>query len=153
MLISTIAISSIMVIGTGGLLIYYKNKNKKVEKEIVVPHTRPAQERIQFAKVSANVTKAPITTSNVKQNLTHPRSSNTVRSHNTYDDDLSLLNTVIMVDAIDSIADSHTHRSHSYHDSHDYGSSSHGSSYDSSSSYDSGGNYDSGSCDCSCGCD
>jgi len=145
-------------LGVGYYLINSKNtKRKKLENEVIVPYTRPVQERIKFAKVNTNVKNTTITTSNVKKSQIPLRSSNTTRSHNTYDDDdLSLLNTVMMINATDSISDNHNHRSHNYSDSHDHGSSSHSSSYDSHSSYDSSSSsssYDSGSCDCSCGCD
>jgi len=117
-------------LGIGYYLINSKNntKNNKSEKEIIVPYTRPARERIQFTKVSTDIKSTPIATSNIKRNSTPSRSSNTTRNHNTYvDDDF-------------------------YPIYHDYGSSYHSSSHDSHSSYDSGG-CDSGSCDCDCGCD
>jgi len=116
------------VLGAWYYIINSKNTiSKKSEKEIIVPYTRPAQERIQFAKVNTDVKTTPITSSTTKKTQTPSRSSNTTRNHNTYDDDF-------------------------YPIYHDYGSSSHSSSHDSHSSYDSGGCYDSGSCDCG-GCD
>ena len=120
-------------VALGGLGAWYyiiNSKNtisKKSEKEIIVPYTRPAQERIQFAKVNTDVKTTPITSSTTKKTQTPSRSSNTTRNHNTYDDDF-------------------------YPVYHDYRSSSHSSSYDSHSSCDSDGSYDSGSCDCG-GCD
>ena len=129
MLTSTIVISGLVVLSTGGLFVYSKFKNKKneIEKEIVTPYTRPAQERIKFSKVNDNIKSTPTSTSSIKQKITPSRSSNTIRSHNTYDDNF-------------------------YPTCHDYGSNSHSSSHDSHSSHDSGGSYDSGSCDCG-GCD
>ena len=129
MLTSTIVISSLVVLSTGGLFVYSKFKNtksKKLENEIIVPYTRLIQERIKFAKVNDNVKTTPISTSTTKQTKTPSKTSNTIRNRNTYDDDF-------------------------YPTCHDYGSSSHSSSHDSHSSCDSGG-CDSGSCDCG-GCD
>jgi len=124
MLTSTIVISGLVVLGVGTFLIHYKNKSKKLENETIAPCARPAQERIKFAKVNTDIKTTPISTSTTKQTKTP---SNTVRSHNTYDDNF-------------------------YPTCHDYGSNSHSSSHDSHSSHDSGGSYDSGSCDCG-GCD
>ena len=80
-------------VALGGLGAWYyiiNSKNtisKKSEKEIIVPYTRPAQERIQFAKVNTDVKTTPITSSTTKKTQTPSRSSNTTRNHNTYDDD------------------------------------------------------------------
>ena len=125
MLTSTIVISGLVFLGVGGFFVYskFKNKKSKIEKEIVIPYTRPTQERIQFSKVSHNIKTTPISTSTTKQTKTP---SKTIHSHNTYNDDL-------------------------YPIYHDYGSNSHNSSHDSHSSYDSGSS-DSGNCDCG-GCD
>ena len=112
-------------LGIGYYIINSKNtKSKKLENETIAPYARPAQERIKFAKVNTDIKTTPISTSTTKQTKTP---SNTVRSHNTYDDNF-------------------------YPTCHDYGSNSHSSSHDSHSSHDSGGSYDSGSCDCG-GCD
>jgi len=114
-------------LGIGYYIINSKNtKSKKSEKEIIVPYTKPAQERIKFAKVNTDIKTTPISTSTTKQTKTPSKTSNTIRNHNTYDD--------------------------FYPTCHDYGSSSHSSSYDSHSSCDSGSS-DSGDCDCGGGCD
>ena len=131
MLTSTIVISGLVVLGVGTLLIHYKNKSKKLENETIAPYSRPAQERIKFAKVNTDIKTTPISTSTTKQTTkqtkTPSKTSNTIRNRNTYDDDF-------------------------YPTCHDYGSGSHSDSHDSHSSCDSGGSYDSGSCDCG-GCD
>jgi len=126
MLTSTIVISGLVVLGVGTFLIYYKNKRKKLENETITPYSRPAQERIKFAKVNTDIKTTPISTSTAKQTKTPSKTSNTICNRNTYDDDF-------------------------YPVYHDYGSSSHSSSHDSHSSCDSSS--DSGGCDCSCGCD
>jgi len=115
-------------LGIGYYIINSKNtKSKKSENEIIIPYTRPAHERIKFAKVNTDVKTTPITSSTTKKTKIPSKTSNAIHSHNTYDDDF-------------------------YPVYHDYGSNSHSSSHDSHSSYDSGGSYDSGSCDCG-GCD
>jgi len=114
-------------LGIGYYIINSKNtKSKKLENETIIPYTRPAQERIKFAKVNTDIKTTPISTSITKQTKTPSKTSNTIRNRNTYDDDF-------------------------YPVYHDYGSNSHSSSYDSHSSCDSGSS-DSGSCDCG-GCD
>ena len=117
-------------LGIGYYIINSKNtKSKKLENETIAPYTRPAQERIQFSKVSDNVKTTPTSASNTKQIKTPSKTSNTIRNRNTYDND------------------------DFYPTCHDYGSSSHSSSYDSHSSCDSGSS-DSGGCDCGGGgCD
>ena len=63
MLTSTIVISGLVVLGVGTFLIHYKNKSKKSENETIAPYTRPAQERIKFAKVNTDIKTTPISTS------------------------------------------------------------------------------------------
>ena len=67
MLTSTIVISGLVVLGVGTFLIYYKNKRKKLENETITPYSRPAQERIKFAKVNTDVKTTPITSSTTKK--------------------------------------------------------------------------------------
>ena len=114
-------------LGIGYYIINSKNtKSKKLENETIAPYARPAQERIKFAKVNTDIKTTQISTSITKQTKTPSKTSKTIHSHNTYNDDF-------------------------YPIYHDYGSSSHSSSHDSHSSYDSGSS-DSGNCDCG-GCD
>ena len=87
MLTSTIVISGLVVLGVGTLLIHYKNKSKKLENETIAPYSRPAQERIKFAKVNTDIKTTPISTSTTKQTKTPSKTSNTIRNRNTYDDD------------------------------------------------------------------